>query len=424
MSFGTYLTGLSGIKANGDRLSMIGNNIANINTIGFKENRLEFANLVRNSLVGERGVVAGNGVAVTGASLNWGQGALAHSNNPMDWAIDGNGFFVVEDSAGNSYYTRNGQLALQTEGSSSFIANTSGYILQGYVVDEEGNIGSELTALEIQREMPAKATTATSMVANLDASSPIIEADFDPDDASTYTFSASQVIYDSSDGEDASHTLTTYFVKTDENIWDVHVRVDDGEATAAGQLEFDTDGEMLSGAEQSVTVTVPIAGDGEDVPDSTLSQAIAMDFTGTTQYGSDSASLSQSQDGYNGGDLQTVTLGRSGIVYGNFSNQRQQAVGQVGLASFESPWGLRQTGGGLFVASDESGEATVVKPGTEWSSGNPSVGDVRSGALELSNVEVTNNFVDMISTQFGFQANSKAIMAADEVLQQAINLKR
>lgn len=421
MSFSSYFTGLSGILTQSERLSSIGNNIANMNTVGFKETRLEFANLVRNSIVGERGVVAGNGVAVTGASLNFSQGALAQSSNAMDWAIDGGGFFVVNDADGNSYYTRNGQLSLRTDGTNYYVANTAGYTLQGYLADEEGTIGDELADLEIDGEMTGKATSEAALMVNLYASSPVIDADFDPDDPATYTFSTSQIIYDGTDTDDASHTLTTYFVKTDESTWDVHVRVDDGEAASAGQLEFDESGELSSGAEQTVTVEVPV-GEGEDA--TTLSQTIALDFTGTTQYGSDSAALSESQDGYDSGDLQSVTLGRNGVIFGNFSNQRQQAVGQVALAAFQAPWGLSQAGGGLFVPTDDSGEASVVKPGTAWVAGAPSVGEIRSGALELSNVEITDNFVDMIATQFGFQANSRAIMVSDEVLQEAIKLKR
>jgi len=421
MSFSSYFTGLSGILAQGERLSSIGNNIANMNTVGFKESRLEFANLVRNSIVGDRGVSAGSGVAVTGASLNFAQGALAQSSNAMDWAVDGGGFFVVNDSDGNSYYTRNGQLSLRTDGTNYYVANTTGYTLQGYLADEEGTIGDSLADLEMSGEMSGKATSEAALMVNLYASSPVSEADFDAADPATYTFSASQIVYDGTDTDDASHTLTTFFVKTGESTWDVYVRVDDGEAVSAGQLEFDSSGELSSGAEQTVTVEVPV-GEGEDA--TTLSQTIALDFTGTTQYGSDSAALSQSQDGYNSGDLQSVTLGRNGVIYGNFSNQRQQAVGQVALAAVEAPWGLSQAGQGLFVPTDDSGEVTVMKPGTAWVSGSPSVGEVRSGALELSNVEITDNFVDMIATQFGFQANSRAITASDEVLQEALRLKR
>lgn len=421
MSFGSIFTSMSGLNAGNERLSVIGNNVANMNTVGFKERRAEFANLVRNSIVGDRGLSAGIGVEVASMRVNFAQGALAQSNNAMDWAIDGNGFFVVNDSADNSFYTRDGQFNLRSGTNSYSITDAGGNILQGYLVDAEGVIGSALEDITMNATMAGKATANASMILNLDSSSVLRTAEFDAADPSTYNFSASETIYvESTDGADASHTLTTFFAKTDDNVWEIYAQADDGPTASVGQLEFDTDGTMISGATQTLSVTVPIDGD----PPSTVSQTIALDLTGTTQFGSSSGVMVQTQDGHDGGQLESVTLGEHGILTGNFSNQQHQAVGQVALASFEAPWGLGQTGRGLFVASEASGAATAVKPGSVWEAGNPSVGEIRAGTLELSNVELTDNFVDMIATEFSFQACSKAITLTDEILQTAINLKR
>ncbi len=429
--FSSYFVGMSGLNANSQWLSTIGNNIANMNTVAFKSSQPQFAELMGGLLAGGGHGEDGMGVAVSSPRQNFSQGSLAASNNPMDWAIDGNGFFVVKDSAGNSFYTRDGQFKLQVGSTTDKIIDGSGHVLQGYVPDENGVIGSTLGAASLDVEMKAKATSKVAMTINLDSSSTAPTAAFDPADATTYNYSVSDQFYDSRTGVgDVSHTMTAYFVKTDANTWDVHVQVDDGPASDAGQFVFDTSGTLTSGATQTASVTVPIPGtpaaaDGTPgTPATSLSQSLTLDFTGTTQYGIDSAILSQSQNGYNTGRLDTVTLGADGVITGNFSNQQHQAVAQLALASFEAPSGLTQVGKGLFAATQTSGAATTVKPGATVASGQPSVGQVRANMIELSNVELTDNFVDMIAAQFGFQASSQAIKTTDEIVQLLVGLKR
>jgi flagellar hook protein FlgE len=420
-TFSTFYVGMSGLNANSQWLSNIGNNIANMNTVAFKASQPRFAELMGGLLAGGGHGEDGMGVAVSSPQVNFAQGPLAASNNPMDWAIDGNGFFVVNDTAGNSFYTRAGQFKIEAGLTSDKITDATGHVLQGYLADEEGVIGDTLGDVALETEMAAKATSNVAMVLNLEPSVTAPTAAFDAEDGTTYNFSVSDAFYDSrTDADDVSHTMTTYFVKTDDNTWGLYVQVDDGEVSDAGELVFDTSGTLTSGAEQTVTVTVPISG----TPATSLSQSLTLDFTGTTQYGMTSAILSQSQDGYNMGRLDTLALGENGRIIGNFSNQQHQTVAQVALASFEAPWGLTQAGEGLFAASEASGDATTVKPGSAVLTGQPSVGEVRANMLELSNVEVTDNFVDMMAAQFGFQANSQAIKTTDEIVQLLVGLKR
>ncbi len=420
-TFSTFFVGMSGLNANSQWLSGIGNNIANMNTVAFKSSQPRFAELVGGLLAGGGHGEDGMGVAVSSPQVNFAQGPLATSNNPMDWAIDGNGFFVVKDFADNSFYTRAGQFKIQAGLTSDKITDANGHVLQGYLADEAGVIGDTLDDVALDTEMQAKATTKAAMALNLDSSSTVPTVAFDVEDATTYNFSVSEKFYDSrTDADDVAHTMTAYFVKTEANTWGLYVQVDDGEASDAGELTFDTSGNLTSDAEQTVSVTVPIDG----TPPTSLSQSVTLDFTGTTQYGITSAILSQSQDGYNLGRLDTLTLGENGRIIGNFSNQQHQTVAQVALASFEAPSGLTQMDKGLYAASQASGAATTVKPGDAVVAGAPSVGQVLANTLELSNVEVTDNFVDMMTAQFGFQANSQAIKTTDEIMQLLVGLKR
>lgn len=420
-NFSSIYVGISGLNANSQWLNDIGNNIANMSTVAFKANRPTFADLVRGSLAGGGQGADGMGVAMRGTQLNFAQGALSQSSNPMDWAIDGQGFFVVNDADGNSFYTRAGQFKLQVGKDSHKITDVEGHVLQGYVPDEQGVIGDVLGDVKLDVRMTPKATSKATTVLNLESSAAVPSAAFDATDAKTYNFSVSERIFDSrKDVTDVAHTLSTYFAKTKDNTWDVHVRVDSGKASRWGQLTFGTNGTLTSSGKYTVALDVPLGG----TPPSSLSQSLELDLTGTTQYGSDSAILSQSQNGYNGGELQDLSLAEGGIITGSFSNQQHQTVGQVALAGFEAPWGLTQLGNGLFAASDDSGAAATTKPSSVWVTGRPSVGQVKAGMLELSNVELTDNFVDMIAAQFGFQAGSKAITSTDEMLQVALQLIR
>lgn len=432
MSFSSIYLGLSGVNAYASELTVIGNNIANMNTVAFKSSRATFADVLRNASGGDRTASEGGGVKPLAPMLDFTQGAMRESVNPMDWAIDGNGFFVVEDSAGETYYTRDGQFRLDTVDDDTLrVANTNGDVLQGYAAGADGVIGDTLADLTVSSVLNAKATTTATLKVNLKADASVVTGTFDPADSTTYNFSASQTIYDSRTGvNDVSHSLVTYFAKTASNTtgntWQTYFQVDGGDVTTGGELVFDTTGELTSGATQTASVTIPITPPVTVPPTAptTLTQSIAVDMTGTTQYGGNNLLLSQQQNGYNYGTLQSITLTDDGIIMGRFSNQVPQAIGQVGLASFEAPLDLTQKGSGRFSASEESGDATVVKPDSVWTSGSPSVGIVHSNMLEQSNTNLSEEFMNVIIAQRAFEANSKVIMTADAIIQTLETLKR
>jgi len=466
-SFSSIFTGVSGINANSAKLTVIGNNVANMNTVGFKSNRATFSDLVQSALApgAARPVPGGFGVAIGASQLNYAQGPIGQTGNPMDWAIDGRGFFVVKNSAGNTFYTRAGQFKLNVDAKKSRLVNPEGLVLQGFLVDAEGAIGStaadlkiasdlaaEATAavsfgstvadLEIDSNLAAKATAAISLTANLNASASVLTGDFDAANPSTYSFATSQTIYDGQKG-DSSHALTLYFTKTDDNTWAIHAQVDGGTVTTATPLVFTKNGVLTSGGKQALSLTIPIVRSTSTLSQSDkdsqsvkgaetvktvetvkISQSIALNLTGTTQYGLPSSAVAQSQDGYAAGTLETVSLGRGGIISGHYSNQQQQTVAQLALASFEDPQGLTQVGKGLLAESEASGAPTTLAPGTRSKATGAAVGEVQANALEQSNVDLGENFVDMIAAQFGFQASSRVIQTADEILQVVINLRR
>ena len=420
-SFSSIFTGVSGINANSAKLTLIGNNVANMNTVGFKSNRATFADLVQSALApgAARPVPGGTGVAIGAAQLNYAQGPIGASINPLDWAIDGRGFFVVKNKAGNTFYTRAGQFKLNVDAKKSRLVNLEGLTLQGFLVDAEGAIGSTAADLEIGSGLVAKATAAVSLKANLDASVTALSGTFKSSDPTTYNFSTSQTIYDGREGN-SSHTLTLYFVKTKANTWNIHAQVDGGTATTGGSLIFTEKGVLSSGDKQALSLTIPIGG----TPPTTRSQSVTLDLTGTTQYGLPSSAVVQSQDGYAAGTLETVSLGRGGILSAHYSNQQLQTVAQLALASFEDPQGLLQVGKGLLAGSEASGAPTILAPGAQSKKTGATVGHVQANALEQSNVDLGENFVDMIAAQLGFQANSRMIQTTDEILQVAINLKK
>jgi flagellar hook protein FlgE len=416
--FSSIYTGLSGVSANTESLSVIGNNIANQGTVGFKSSRTRFADLVRSfrgAGIGAGAAQAGSGVAIESVQTNFGQGPVVRSSSAMDWAIDGNGFFVVKNSSGNTFYTRAGQFRLNVDKQRTRIVNPTGEALQGFLADESGQIGSAVEEISLSNEMEGKATAAVSFLANLDSSKDAIGLPFDADDASTYHFSVSEGIF--SEGDDTAHTLTVYFTKTDVNTWDLHARVDDGAAVAgAAPLVFNENGALDSGGTQDFTLTVPGS------PDST--QSLTIDFTGTTQYGLPFASLSQSQDGYASGTLETISLGGDGMLTGRFTNQREKTIGQVGLAAFEDPTGLTRLSYELFAETGTSGAPTVLKPGDPWQEGQPAVGQIQAYSVEQSNVDLGESFVDLITTQFGIQASSRAIQSSDDLIRVTLDLKQ
>lgn len=426
-------TAISGMNANGTSLSVIGDNIANLNTVGFKASRVSFGDILSQTLTGVSGSSqVGRGVAVNSVTPLFTQGSFETTANGLDLAVDGDGFFIVSD-AGARYYTRAGQFSIDKNGN---IVNPDGLVLQGYLVDAAGNITGTVGDLQIAvNQIPANMTTAATVALNLNASATVPAAAFTldgngdgiSDDPANYNFSNSITVYDSQGGP---HQVTQYFVKTAPNAWTVHYVYDDpalpGQLVDAGtqNLTFDVNGALVtdnSGAAINFTfggsVAAPQAisfdygtGTGEAPP--------GTGYDGTTQFASPFAVTNLTQNGYPSGSLKNVTISESGVITGIFTNGQTRALGQVALSRFIATEELTKLGRNLYAENFDSGQPIVGAPVTSG------LGRVLSNSLELSNVDLAEEFVKMISSQRGFQANSRIITTTDELLQELVNLKR
>lgn len=426
-------TGVSGMGANGVSLSVIGDNIANLNTIGFKASRIAFGDVLSQTITGIAGSSqVGRGVLVSGVSPLFTQGSFETTTNALDMAVDGDGFFIVSDG-GARYYTRAGQFSIDKKGN---IVNPDGLVLQGYLADASGTITGTVGDLQIStKQSPANMTTQVDIAVNLDSTAAVPASAFTldsngdgvNDDPANYNFSTTITVYDSQGG---SHQITLYFVKTGDNAWDVHYVHDDpanpGQLIDAGTqaLTFDSNGALVddnSGtpvdfnfgtaviSPQSITFNYG-TGTGETPAGTGLD--------GATQFASDFAVINLTQDGYSAGALKNIIISEDGVITGVFTNGQTRPIGQVALARFVAPTGLTKLGRNLYAESFDSGQPIVGSPETSG------LGRVLSHTLELSNVDLAEEFVKMISAQRGFQANSRIITTTDDLLQEMINLKR
>lgn len=546
----SLFTGVTGLNANMTALSVIGNNIANVNTVGYKAGRASFADILSQSIVGASGAnQVGLGVSLSSIDSLFTQGAFETTTSGLDLAIDGDGFYVLTDASGALYYSRAGQFSINKDGN---IVNPEGYILRGYNADSSGNITSTISSLTISSSQiqpnPTKevsivgnissdeaikgfifttgsndsirftsgATTATASlithgglisgsVYSGDSVASAIKAALEAQNSNSDTYT---VTYDSSTGkftiandtgssntlsiawnssalttaetllgftaddsiaaggsatsdaaggeftissaDDTSnfstsitaydslgndHQVTIYFRKdstsSSGNTWEWFAVVGADDATsgsaevqAQGSLVFDTNGFLSSES----SITYPTGG-FDFSGGASQNQTIAFDFgsssaeggegtNGITQYGGNSTVSNQQQDGYSAGSLQTMSIDSDGVITGIFSNGKTLSMGQIILAKFANPSALTSMGRNLFAESSDSGQPITGVPN---SSGR---GGIHSNALELSTVDIAEEFVRMISAQRGFQANSRIITTTDEILSELVNLKR
>jgi flagellar hook protein FlgE len=424
-------SGVSGLKAESDALSVTGDNIANVNTSGFKAQRAVFEDVLGHSiLAGTSSGLPGSGVRIGDVQQMFTQGTLSNTGVSTDVALNGDGFFVVKgtvDGVSSDFYTRAGEFAIDKDGK---LTNTDGLKVQGYQANGDGTFAASLSDVSAPTAaLPARATTALNITANIDSSAPVITAAWDPQDpANTANFSTTMSIYDSLGN---AHTADVYFRKTADNAWDYHVLVPGADMNppvvgnseiGSGALTFTTDGAL--NAETVTTAVSATFGGG-----ATAAQAITVDFgtsvaeggtglDGTTQFAGPSNVSSQKQDGYASGDFSGVSVDGQGVVTGLYTNGQKIAMSQLGIAKFRSNDGLGRAGQNLWIATRESGTAAM---GTAGSGGR---GATTGGALEGSNVDLASEFVSMIQHQRSFSANSKTITTADEMLQELISLKR
>ncbi|EPF19233.1 MULTISPECIES: flagellar hook protein FlgE [Cedecea] len=390
MSFSIATSGLNAIT---EQLNAISNNIANSGTVGFKSGRAEFAALYAQSQP------LGVGVSGVTQSITRG-GSITATGNGLDLAIGGNGFFVVRDSAGTTAYTRAGYFGTDSSGN---LVNGSGMNLQGYPVDANGvlQVGSVGNLSISSGSIPAKATDSLDFTANLDARAEKPETDvFDPKDNTSYNNTYATQVYDSLGRE---HTINQYFVKTDENTWEVHYYMDDQPMSnpATQTLEFSDQG-VLKTPNGTVNLTVDIPG--------AQSLSIDLSYNGTTQYGSDFSVSKNKGSGYASGEKTGQQIDEDGSVYATFSNGERMLQGQLILANFANPNGLAAQDGTTWTQTAASGTPLTGAPGTGL------LGSIKAGALEASNVDLTSELVGLMSAQRNYQANTKVISTNDSMM--------
>ncbi len=393
MSFNIALTGLNAVN---EQLNTVSNNIANAGTTGFKSSRVEFGSIYAESQP--------MGVEVQGKtqSISLG-GALVSTGRSLDMAISGGGFFVTRTQTGEANYTRAGVFGTDA---SNTIVNSAGQYLQGYPVDANGNLQVGMIGdLRLQNaNLPAKATDTLGFVANLDANqTPPSVVPFNPANVDTFNSTYTTKVFDSQGKE---HTLTQYFIKTADNTWEAHYYADGVAVGGPQAVTFGTNG-ALTGPVAPVTVSFPLPGVDP--------MNIAIDYTGTSQYGSAFVVTSNLASGYAAGEQTGIAVERDGKVYANYSNGQRLLQGQVILASFINTQGLRNENGTAWSETSESGAALLGVPGV-----GP-FGVLTAGALENSNVDLTQQLVSLMEGQRNYQANTKVLSTNKELTQVLFN---
>ncbi|MFM0092995.1 flagellar hook protein FlgE [Paraburkholderia sediminicola] len=415
-----YQTGLSGLQAASNDLNVIGNNIANSNTVGFKEGRAEFADLYANSIYGASDNQIGIGVTMTTVQQDFSNGSLTATTQPLDMAIDGNGFFQISNN-GSLAYSRDGEFH---KSDTNIIVNAQNQPLMGYLANANGVIDTSKT---VPLSLGGVANVPPLPTANAQVSFNVSPTDttptvtpFDPTNPLTYNTTTGVTVYDS---QGQSHTANIYLVKgAAAGQWDAYVSMADAATpvgtgagssfTSLGTVNFNSSG-TLTGASSFSFNMLPSNG-------STSPQVINVNLAGTTQYGTQygkqDTATNATADGYTAGTLKQFSVGADGKISGSYTNGVVQTVAQVALASFKNPNGLVDLGNNLYEQTQASGQAQIDAPGTT------DHGTLLGSTLEQSNVDLTTQLVDLITAQRNYQANAQTIKTQQTVDQAIINI--
>jgi flagellar hook protein FlgE len=426
--YSALYTSVSGLIAEDGALGVIGNNLANTNTVGFKESRAVFETVLGGT-AGEVGAVGG-GVQMTTAQQVFAEGSMQNTGQPTDVAISGDGFFVVNGSVGGvtgNYYTRAGQTSLNANG---MLVNPDGMAFQGYMSNGNGTFSTSLGNIHVDTaSLPPQPTTTMTITANLDSNATPPALPWDPTNpATTSNFSTSLQAYDSL-GD--AHTMSVYFQNTGPGAWTYHVLGNGSEIQGgtAGQNDEIATGTLTFGANGALQSNTVTAGGTVSFNGAQANQALTFNFgsqvanggtgmDGITQFGSPSTVSAQSADGYSSGALGSIQIDSTGVVSGVYSNGQTIAIAQMDVAKFQSDTGLGQAGQNLWTATAQSGAAANGQAGTGGR------GALVSGSLESSNVDIATQFTSLIAHQTGFQADSKTITTADQMLQDLMNIQQ
>ncbi|WP_369311734.1 flagellar hook protein FlgE [Providencia rettgeri] len=406
MSFSQAVSGLNAASAG---LDSIGNNIANSATNGFKGATTSFADMFAGSGVGL-------GVNVAAVTQNFKDGPITRTDRPTDVAISGSGFFRVQDKNGDIYYSRDGQFLRDKSGN---LVNNQGMVVTGYPasVDEKGNVtiqsGGVPEGLNIPTDMmDAKRSELAKLTINLNSEDKIKDKAFDvnnPDDSSTYNFSTTMTAYDS---QGNTHEISVYFVKTEDNKWTAYAKdAGDASATELGKLEFDGNGKL----KEADKATFAFNYNGLNGADNGV---LNVDLSKTRQQKVSESSVSAIDvDGFPAGEYTSFKIEDNGLIVANYSNQQKRVVGQVALSAFANPNGLVSQGGNVWASSNASGNPMDGVPGVGQ------FGKLTSGALESSNVDMSQELISMIVMQRNYQSNAQTIKTQDQMLQTLVNLR-
>ncbi|MEX3691759.1 flagellar hook protein FlgE [Paraburkholderia sp. BR14263] len=410
-----YQQGLSGLAASSNDLDVIGNNIANANTVGFKQSTAQFADVYANTIATSVGNQIGLGASLQTVQQDFAQGTISTTGQALNVAINGNGFYQMSHN-GTITYSRNGVFQLDKNG---FITDASGNDLMGYAASSTGVIN---TAQTVPLQVPTTniAPVATKNITaqlnlNAQATTPTTTT-FSETDSTSYTYSTSVTAYDTLGG---AQTVNMYFAKdATSGQWDVYAG-QPGSVTKLGTAQFSS-----SGALQSITASAPATTNGttsftfniNPTDGSTKPQSLTLDLAGTTQYGSANGVNNLAQDGYASGTLSNFSIAADGTITGNYSNGQTMSLGQIVLANFNNPNGLLNLGGNQFQQTAASGVAQVSTPGST------NHGTLTGGALEASNVDLTNQLVDLITAQRNYQANAQTIKTQQTVDQTLLQM--
>lgn len=406
----SMFSAVTGLRNHQTMMDVIGNNIANVNTVGFKKSRVTFQDALyqtikgASSAQGNRGgtnpMQVGLGMTVASIDTLHTPSSLEATGNMTDLAIEGDGFFILSDGL-NYYYTRAGNFGFDEEG--NFVSTSNGLKVMGWQGTSE-KTPQNITSIRIQKGMmmPAKATGEVRFAKNLN----------DADSIGTQ-YNIPFRVYDSKGN---AHSLIITFTKADLNRWDYVINYDSSDTTVSnitnnqGSLVFDQVGSLDT--DQSTINQVELAINGAEPI------SLSLDFSAVTQYAKETTVDLSYQDGYAAGTLLGISVDSKGIITGVFDNGQNMELAQVVLAVFDNPAGLIKAGGNAYMASNNSGEVQIGMAGTGGR------GTISPGSLEMSNVDLAEEFTRMIVTQRGFQANSRIISASDEMLQELVNIKR
>lgn len=405
---------ISGLQAHQARLDVIGNNIANVNTVGYKASRMTFKEIFSQTIKGASAPQGngggtnpqqiGLGVAIASIDTLFTRGGAQRTDNPTDLSIDGNGFFIVSNGE-SILYTRAGNFSFDSNGD---LVTPDGYKVLGWMSTDGKTVNTDtgnLVPINLKNwfGMEPSTTTQLEIGGNLNASTGINQS-----------ISYNIIVYDTQGG---SHVATITFTRQDPNTWNWSVTSQDPSISSvdgSGTITFGADGKIAPNTQATGTLTFNM---NTAVTNAQIGP-VNIDLSKLTMFSTETNLRELSKNGNEAGALQSINIDKYGVVSGIYSNGRRQVIGQIALADFQNPMGLEKVGNTMFINTVNSGEPMI------GAAGSGTRGSINPGTLEMSNVNLANEFVDMITTQRGFQANAKVITVSDEMLQDLVNMKR